>query len=271
MGNTILKEVVLRGLSPEQFVVFAYGGAGATHCVDYNSYLKAPKIVTFPFASVFCALGGATLDFKQCYESSKHVILYSPMRLPQHLAEYDEFNQVIDSLKELAFRDIKSEGFGPEDVAFSLELDMRYGDHLVLTRIASPRLHLDGEDDVKAICDAFTSIHLARYGELAAIPVTGINIENFYLFATVSLPKPRLPEFPLENENARQAVKGKRPVYWKQFGDFKDTDILDADLLRPGNVIEGPAVIEAKDTTVVLPPEMKYSVDRYLSGIIESI
>jgi N-methylhydantoinase A len=59
-------------------------------------------------------------------------------------------------------------------------------------------------------------------------------------------------------------------VFWKQYGDFKQSDIYDADLLRPGNVIHGPAVIEARDTTVVLPPGMKCTIDRYLSGVIES-
>ena len=270
MGNTILKEVAFRGFAPEQFVLFAYGGAGPTHCVDYNSYLKAPKVVTFPFSSVFCALGGATLDLKQCYEASKHVILFHPMKFPSYLEEYNQFNKVIDSLKEIAFRDIRSEGFRPDDVILGLELDMRYGDHLRLTRVASPKLYLESEDDVKAICEAFTAIHMARYGELAAIPVTGINIENFYLFATVPLRKPKLPSFPLEGESPKQAIRGKRPVYWKQYNDFKDTNIFDADLLRPGNMIPGPAVIEARDTTVVLPPGMKYSIDRYLSGIIES-
>jgi N-methylhydantoinase A/oxoprolinase/acetone carboxylase beta subunit len=73
----------------------------------------------------------------------------------------------------------------------------------------------------------------------------------------------------LEGESPKQAIKGKRPVYWKQYNDLKDTNIFDADLLRPGNIVSGPAVIEARDTTVVLPPGMKYSIDRYLSGIIE--
>jgi len=271
MGNTILKEVVLRGFSPDEFVVFAYGGAGATHCVGYNSHLKAPKIVTFPFASVFCALGGATLDLKQCYESSRHVSLYSPMRLPNCLAEYEEFNQVVEGLKTQALRDIRGQGFGPEDAVITLELGMRYGDHLILTRLPSPRLHLNSEDDVKAICEAFTSTHLSRYGELAAIPITGINVENFYLFAAVPLPKPELPVFPMEGSSPDPARKGKRPVFWKAFSDFKETDIFDADLMRPGNVVLGPAIIEARDTTVVLPPDTKYTVDRYLSGIIEEV
>jgi len=271
MGNTILKEIVLRGFNPEQFVVFAYGGAGATHCVGYNRHLKAPKIVTFPFGSVFCAMGGATLDLKHCYESSKHFSLYSPMRLPNYLAEYDDFNEVVDNLTELAYRDIRSEGFRPEDVALALELDMRYGDHLMLTRIPSPRLRLSSNDDVKAICESFTSIHVARYGELAAIPITGINVENIYLLATVSLPKPELLHLPLEGGSPRHAIKGSRPVFWMHQNDFMDTSIFDAGLLRPGNVIEGPAVVEASDTTVVLPPGMMYSVDNHLSGVIESI
>jgi N-methylhydantoinase A/oxoprolinase/acetone carboxylase beta subunit len=146
---------------------------------------------------------------------------------------------------------------------------MRYGDHLILTRIASPRLCLNGEDDVKAICEAFTSTHLSRYGELAAVPMTGINIENFYLFAAAPLPKPVLPVFPIEGTSPDPATKAKRPVFWKAFSDFRETDTFDADLMRPGNVVVGPAIIEAKDTTVVLPPQTKYTVDRYLGGIIE--
>jgi N-methylhydantoinase A/oxoprolinase/acetone carboxylase beta subunit len=137
--------------------------------------------------------------------------------------------------------------------------------------VASPRLCLKSEDDVKAICDTFTGIHESRYGSLAAIPVTGINIENFYLFATVPLHKPSLPSFKLEQESPRMALKGKRPVYWKQHNDFKETEIYDADLLRAGNIIQGPSIIEARDTTIVLPPGMKYSIDQYLSGVIESL
>jgi N-methylhydantoinase A/oxoprolinase/acetone carboxylase beta subunit len=193
------------------------------------------------------------------------------MKFPPHLEEYDQFNKVIDRLKEIALRDVRSEGFRPEDVILSLELDMRYGDHLRLTRVASPKLYLKSEDDVKAICETFTGIHESRYGSLAAIPITGINIENFYLFATVPLHKPSLPTFPLEGESPQQALKGKRPVYWKQYNDFKETEIYDADQLRAGNIILGPAVIEARDTTIVLPPGMKYSIDRYLSGIIENL
>jgi N-methylhydantoinase A/oxoprolinase/acetone carboxylase beta subunit len=132
-------------------------------------------------------------------------------------------------------------------------------------------LQIASEDDVKAICDAFTSIHRTRYGELAAIPVAGINVENFYLFAAVALPKPVLPELPLEGKDSAHAVKDCRPVFWRDDEDFRETTVLDADLLRPGNVVAGPAIIEARDTTIVLPPQTRYTVDRHLSGVIENV
>jgi N-methylhydantoinase A/acetophenone carboxylase len=40
-------------------------------------------------------------------------------------------------------------------------------------------------------------------------------------------------------------------------------------MLEPGNVIEGPAIIEAADTNTVLPPGRTYTVNEYRSGIIE--
>ena len=47
------------------------------------------------------------------------------------------------------------------------------------------------------------------------------------------------------------------------------TSIYEQGLLRPGNVVEGPAIIEAPDTNVVLPPGRHYTVNEFLSGIIE--
>ena len=41
--------------------------------------------------------------------------------------------------------------------------------------------------------------------------------------------------------------------------------------LRPGNVLEGPAIIEGEYTTVVVPPSMLFSVDDRGLGILESL
>ena len=45
--------------------------------------------------------------------------------------------------------------------------------------------------------------------------------------------------------------------------------MFDQDLIRCGNVINGPAIIEAEDTTIVIEPGWRYTLDEYLNGVIE--
>ena len=65
------------------------------------------------------------------------------------------------------------------------------------------------------------------------------------------------------------AGKGERPVFWNEGGDFQTTPIFAYELLRPGNVIEGPAVVEGEYTTLVVPPSMRFSMDDRSLGILE--
>lgn len=48
-----------------------------------------------------------------------------------------------------------------------------------------------------------------------------------------------------------------------------ETNVYDRKLLETGNIVRGPAIIEAEDTTYVIPKGKKYTVDQYLNGVIE--
>jgi N-methylhydantoinase A/acetophenone carboxylase len=56
-----------------------------------------------------------------------------------------------------------------------------------------------------------------------------------------------------------------RPVHWAR-GGVADTAIYDAGALPPGMPVEGPAVVEASDTTYAIPPGWTYRVDEYGNG-----
>jgi N-methylhydantoinase A/acetophenone carboxylase len=47
------------------------------------------------------------------------------------------------------------------------------------------------------------------------------------------------------------------------------TPIFTYESLRPGNVVEGPAVIESEYTTIVVPPAMLFTTDTQGLGILE--
>lgn len=269
MGDTIAKETFLRGYKPSDFILFAFGGAGPTHCCNYGPYAGINKIVVFPFSPVFCAFGSSTMDILHLYEQSLRVPLLAPMT-QNCFEDYDVFNNVIKSLQERAVKDITNEGFSVDSIKFGLEIEAKYGGQLNILRFMSPLIFINSEVDVKAVYKAFEDEYCRVYNRISAYPQGGVDILNLILRATVDYPKPELPTYPLGKETPdKDALKGKRDAYWAEYGAFRPTPIYEAKLLKHGNIIDGEAIIEAEDTTIVLPSVMKLSVDKYHNFILD--
>ena len=131
-------------------------------------------------------------------------------------------------------------------------------------------LFINSDEDVKKVYQAFEDEYCRVYNKISAYPQGGVDVLNIILRATVDYPKPELPTYPKSGGVPyKEALKGKRDVYWMEHGAFRPTPIYEARLLKHGNVIEEEAVIEAEDTTIVLPPVMKLSVDRYHNFIMD--
>lgn len=275
MAGEIFKETILKGHDPKEFVVFSFGGAGPTHCCGYTFEAGVPKIVTFPASPVFCALGSGVMDVIQYYETTNYILFKQPAGLGgvgtgEYFTDYERFNGVVQELQKVAIRDLKGQGISPESAVFSLELEMRYGGQLNMTRVPSPRLFIRDKKDVLAIYENFEREFIKAYSALSVFPEGGVDISSFVLRSLFVTPTFRMPRYPLKGTKASaEAYKGKREVFWKELGGFKPTNTYDLSLLEPGNKLEGPAVIEAADTSIVVPPGRTYTVNEYLSGIIE--
>jgi len=266
MASAIMKEVHLRGYSPEDFILFVGGGAGPTHAEGYMADIE--KAVTFAFSPVFCAFGSSTMDIMHVYEVSKKLTLLEPVT--QTLStEYDSFNQTVEKLVEQAQRDLQGDGLDLNQASYVLELDMLYGGQFHVKRALSPRLALHGPADVQAICDAFEKEFSEAFSPFVVNPEGGVFIESFILKAIVPVRKIELPKLPLEGRDPAAAKKGQRPAYWPQLRDFSATPVYSYESLRPGNVVEGPAIVEGEYTTLVVPPSMRFSIDERSLGILE--
>jgi N-methylhydantoinase A/acetophenone carboxylase len=269
MGNEIFKETALKGYEPHEFTIFALGGAGPTHCCGFASHVNVTKMLVFPFSSVFCAFGSSQMDIMHLYEESKHIIMKPPYS-DEFLEDVDEFNDVVIKLQETARKDLVGEGFREDSILYELELEMRYGMQLYTTRFKSPLVLIHSPEHVMTICSAFGQAYGDTYDPIGAYPQGGISVETFVLKAKVPTTKYEFVSLPLEDEDPSSALKGKRLVMWDENGYF-NTPIFQSTLLRPGNKIQGPAIIEAKDTTIVVPSGFKYQVDGYKNGIIEAL
>jgi N-methylhydantoinase A/oxoprolinase/acetone carboxylase beta subunit len=266
MASAIRKEVHLRGYSPEDFILFVGGGAGPTHAEGFMAGIE--KAVTFNFSPVFCAFGSSTMDIMHVYEVSKKLTLMEPVT--QKLStEYAPFNETVEKLVEQAKRDLRGDGLDLNEASYVLELDMLYGGQFHVKRALSPRLALRGPEDVQAVCDAFEKEFSEAFSPFVVNPEGGVFIESFILKAIVPVRKIDLPSVPLEGRDSARAKKGERSAFWPEAKEFRLTPVYAYESLRPGNGVDGPAIVEGEYTTLVVPPAMVFSIDERSLGILE--
>jgi len=149
---------------------------------------------------------------------------------------------------------------------------MRYGMQYNLTKIISPYLTVKTPKDFRAICDTFTDQYSAMYSPEATFPQGGINIECFSLTAKVE--KPPLSIIPAQSEGItppEAARREFRDAFWDSLGGYTQTPVFVFEALRPGNTLLGPVLIEAKDTTYVIGPGWRFTLDFFNNGLLEEI
>jgi N-methylhydantoinase A len=242
------------GYQPADFVLFSFGGAGGLYCAGIADKVGIPRVYCFRFSSVFSAFGSSCADVLHTYESLARLTL----KREAGQAEVKAFNKIVKGLEESVLRDMRGEGFPPEKVSFSLEIEAESGDTTVV--LESPVVLLEGPEDAAKIIDAFAALNGP-----GAIDEMKINLLR--LRATSPAAHPELATHDFVGEDPEPALKGHRQAYWKD--GAARTAIYVQSKLSCGNIVRGPAIIESDDTTILVPAGKKYTVDKLLNGVIE--
>jgi len=262
MGVEIFKEVVLKGFDPRDFVLFAYGGAGPTHCCGYAQALGISRIFLFPESSVFCAYGASLLDVAHIYERARPLMLFDPSD-GSYLSDYVAFNEAVGELEGDLRRDMMAEGLDLGGMQLALELELRYGSSPVTQRIRCKTLRLEGEEDAKVLYRDFRS-HLMNLSFGVDLPEAPVRIETFALSGKIPTVS--------EERGGRNSGGDKKPVMqpgsppgergviWDSSLNRVKTPVFSIGELSEGDLIAGPAIGEAMDTTYVIPPGWELSV-----------
>ena len=267
MASAIKREIHLRGYHPEEFVLFATGGAGPTHAEGYQDDI--PQVIVFPESPVFCAYGQSGMDILHVYEKSERIVFMEAVS-ERFTTDYDKFNQVVRDLVALAKRDLGGEGLPVEQAEFSLELDMLYGGQVQLKRVSSPLLEVHSVADMERIYQAFETEFSQAFSPLIVNRPGGVFLDNFVLKTSIPVERFIVPEYPLSGPDPIAARKGERPVYWPAAGNLIATAIYDFERLEPGNFVHGPAVIESRYTTIPVPEDRGFYIDSRKFGVIEA-
>jgi N-methylhydantoinase A/oxoprolinase/acetone carboxylase beta subunit len=280
MQAGIKRVLAAEGIDSSKCLLFAYGGAGPGHCAYYSAGLGFPKIIIPTMASTFSAFGASTTDILHRYEASCFSwfpdLPYDPITLRYKLDRVDleklpsgvieRLNKALHTLDRLADTDMEIEGFGKETVTKKYEMEARYGGQLWEITCPLPIRELNSMEDLRTLIRHFEEDYAKTYTKEAMVPRGGVEIVSVALTASIPVQK-NIQKRDYVSENPSPALKNERDVYFE--GKWVKTRIYDLDMLQVGNIVEGEAIIEGRDTTVVIPYEYKVSVDQYLNLVME--
>jgi len=261
MAQGIFLSSVERGLDPRDFTLVAGGGAGPVHAAAIASRLGISQIYIPKQAAVFCALGAALAN----YEYVLNLCIYRS----EAQLNVDELKGWYHALEEEGFNTLARQGLTKENMKLARGAEMRYFGQLRDIVIFLPE-NQSGEpftdQTLKDLIREFHAKHQAIYGW--SDPTMAIAISTLKLRA-IGVRRPvELIKQPQSGRDASAALKRKRQVYFQELGGFIETPCYDADQLKYGNMIEGPAIVEDPTTTIVVPKGAELTVDAYHNYLI---
>lgn len=254
---TLQDLITSRGFDPSSYLLMAYGGSGPLHAAGYTKGLDFKAVMTFPFAAAFSAFGCTTADLLHRYSASVR-IPFHPEPTDEELAAADaEIVAVWHRLELQARREFEAEGADTERLTFSRFAMMRYAVQLDDIEV---RCHARPAAPAATLVQLFEDLYERINRRVAKYRKGGYLITEIGLFARIPTAKPRFPRQVLESREPPSAARREaREVYVD--GAWRQARVLEMDRLRPGNVVDGLAIIEHPMTTLLVPAGTSASMD----------
>jgi N-methylhydantoinase A len=255
-ADLVTKFTQEKGLAAKDMAMFAFGGGGGLLCPGIAKAAGINKVYFFRFGAQFCAFGSSCTDILHDYSTVKHMELNNNRQ-----AVLEEFNRTIRQMQSDAYFDMTGEGFGKEKVSFNLELMMTAQGSPAALSVKWPALVLNHAQDIDKLEELY------RSQVSGDVKPQKVSIHEFKLKASCHLADPEFVMHLPSGDDPSRALKSRRVAYFD--GVSRVTPVYDEGLLACGNVIRGPAFIESPHTTIIVPPGYKYTVDKYLNGLME--
>jgi N-methylhydantoinase A len=235
-----------RGHDPRDFTLVAFGGAGPLHACELAQTLGIPRVLVPPHPGALSALGILMSDVVKDY--SRTVLWPVSAELPA-----GKLRSVFGELERAARGDFRRERW-PGTVRFTRSVDLRYrGQGYELSVPFTP-----------ALLRRFHEEHQRRYG----YSHPGREVELVTLRLRAAIPaRPSVSSFDAEAKRKQAATTAR--VFMG--GKLQPARIYDRGSLKEARRYSGPAVITEYSSTTLVPPGMRFRVDRAGSLVIETV
>ena len=258
MANAARIHTLERGKDPHRFPVFAFGGAGPVHGYRIAKALGSPAMIV-PFgAGVMSAIGFLTaplaFDFVRTW----------PARLDE--LDWQKANALLAEMQVEGQALLEASGVLPADIRHRREADMRYVGQGHEIRVPLPPGQLDASS-AAAITASFEEVYRHLYERLSqSVP---LEVVNWRVTASGPVPEVHLNMPAAGNPAAQEIRKGSRQAYFPELGGFATVPVYDRYRLLPGTRFTGPAIVEERESTVIVGPGSDCRIDEQWNLVVE--
>lgn len=247
MAGAIRMVSLSLGADPRDFALFAFGGAGPLHAAALARELGVPRVLVPARPGITNALGCAVADLRHDYVQTINQPLDDVDVDALHAVFADQLaaGQAALARENVAVREVQTD--------FSVDMQFLGQSHVV-------RVHLDdGTPGAAELRKRFESVYWNRFRvDLPLIKARIVNVNCSVIGVCDPVDLEQLID---PAGKGREAIAtGHRKVIFR--GVARDTPVYWRDQLPADVVLDGPAVIEQLDCTILIPPG-----DRVVGGV----
>jgi N-methylhydantoinase A len=257
MVNAARIHLVERGRDQRRYSLIAFGGAGPVHAYRVAEKLKLRQIVCPPAAGVASAFGflvaPMAFDFVQTYLTT----------LPN--SDFTHLNTIFEEMETRGRALLRQAGVPDAVMTVTRSADMRYLHQGFEINVPVAGEHLN-PDDIPRLQASFDQEYERMYKRLNP----NVDVEALNWRVIVAGPRPiiRMKQTDHQSPPIEAIRRGERPAYFPEASGYVNCPVYDRYQLAPGMVLRGPAIIEERESTVVVGPGARVEVDAYQNVVI---
>ncbi len=255
MGRALRSVSSERGRDPRRFSLMAFGGGGPIHAAGLAETLGISRVIVPPSPGVFSAFGLLFADVEHHFVRTH----FKPLAD----VDLDEANSIMDELESEGCRLLQAEGFDEPRQQVQPQLDVKYTGQTSDLTINMPTDRF-GPGALPAITETFMREHDRTYGYRVEEPLQLVAIR---VIARGISERPRVPQRIGLTSPVNRSSAADRSVYFGNAG-WTATPVIGR-LALDSRWTAGPLIVEEYDSTTIVPPGWRASLDPMSNITIE--
>jgi N-methylhydantoinase A len=259
MANLITEVCTNKGHDVRSFTLVAGGGAGGIHAAAIARSLSIPMVIVPRVAALMSAFGMLAMDLGLEYARS--------CARRQNKLDFGEINALYAEMRGKAREDFERIGIPAPQMSYRPTVEMRYVGQFHEVEIELPAEDLNAEN-LKAVLERFHTTYGKMY--MYSMPWRAVEFLTFRLKVTAA-PRPMEISVPARAAGGVEAARrGSRLCLFDGNAKRVETAAYDWDRMKPGHKITGPALVDDKTTSVLVPPGFSCEVDAYRNLVLQA-